>query len=62
MSNLGGKPGELHATITITRAATGKVETYEVVGKVEGMSGDEAEVAMKELGIPIVKPVEQSKE
>jgi hypothetical protein len=31
-SNLQGQPGELRMTIEIKRAATGKVETFEVVG------------------------------
>ena len=34
MSELKGQPGELRATIHITRKATGKVETYELVGQV----------------------------
>lgn len=32
MSDLKGQPGELRATIQIKRKATGKVETYEIVG------------------------------
>lgn len=32
MNDLAGKQGEVHATITIVRAGTGKVETYELVG------------------------------
>lgn len=32
MNDLTGQPGELKATITITRKATGKVETYELTG------------------------------
>ena len=35
MSELKGQPGEVHMTIEITRAATGKVETYELVGHVD---------------------------
>jgi hypothetical protein len=35
MSEIKGQMGELRATIHITRAATGKVETYELVGHVE---------------------------
>lgn len=31
-SNLKGQPSELHFTVTVTRKATGKVETYEMVG------------------------------
>ena len=33
MSELKGQSGELHATIQITRKATGKVETFELVGR-----------------------------
>lgn len=32
---LSGQVGELRATVTITRKATGKVETYELVGCVD---------------------------
>jgi transcription elongation GreA/GreB family factor len=32
---LKGKPGELRCTVEIKRAATGKVETYELIGKAE---------------------------
>lgn len=32
--NLKGKPGELRLTVEVKRAATGKVETYELIGKV----------------------------
>lgn len=32
MIELKGPPGELHFTLTVTRAATGKVETFEMVG------------------------------
>lgn len=32
MADLKGVPGELRATIQIKRIATGKVETYELVG------------------------------
>jgi len=34
MSNLGGAAGELRGTVTITRKATGAVETYQIVGRV----------------------------
>ena len=33
MSDLKGQIGELRATITIKRKATGKVDTYELVGR-----------------------------
>jgi hypothetical protein len=32
MADLKGQPGELRMTLQIKRAATGKVETYEMVG------------------------------
>ncbi len=32
MSDLKGVPGEMRATIHITRKATGKTETFEIVG------------------------------
>ena len=32
MNDLKGQPAELRATITIKRAATGKEETYDLVG------------------------------
>jgi hypothetical protein len=34
MSDLNGQPGELRMTIEIVRAATGKTETVEMVGKI----------------------------
>ena len=40
-----GTPGEVRMTIGVTRKATGKTETYELVGKV---TGDEAEQLTKE--------------
>lgn len=33
MSSLNGTPGELRMMVTITRAATGKTETVELIGK-----------------------------
>ena len=33
MNELSGKGGELRATVTVTRKATGAVETYELVGQ-----------------------------
>lgn len=47
MSDLKGQGGELRATIQVTRAATGMVETYELIG---GCSLEEA----KALGAKIV--------
>lgn len=32
MNDIAGKPGELRMTVSITRKATGEVETYELVG------------------------------
>lgn len=34
MSELNGQPGELRFTVEVKRKATGKVETYELIGKV----------------------------
>jgi hypothetical protein len=36
MSELKGKGGELRFTVEVKRAATGKVETYELIGKIDG--------------------------
>lgn len=35
MAELRGKSGELRFTVEVKRAATGKVETYELIGKVD---------------------------
>jgi hypothetical protein len=32
MAELQGQPGELRLTVEVKRAATGKVETYELIG------------------------------
>lgn len=34
MNDLVSAPGELHFTVQVTRKDTGKVETFEMVGKV----------------------------
>jgi hypothetical protein len=34
MNNLQGQEGEVRFTVTVKRAATGKEETFEMVGKV----------------------------
>lgn len=34
MAELQGQVGELRFTVEVTRAETGKVETYELVGKI----------------------------
>lgn len=34
MNNLQASPGELRATVSITRKSTGKVETYKLIGRV----------------------------
>ena len=36
MSELTGQTGELRFTIQITRKETGKVEEYELIGKIDG--------------------------
>jgi hypothetical protein len=35
MSELKGKGGELRFTVEVKRAATGKVETYDLIGKID---------------------------
>jgi hypothetical protein len=35
MAELNGQPGELRFTVEIKRAATGKTERFELIGKVE---------------------------
>lgn len=40
MAELNGKPGELRFTVEVKRAATGKVETFELIGKVDGDGRD----------------------
>ena len=34
MAELNGQPGEVRMTIEIRRAATGKTETYELIGNI----------------------------
>lgn len=41
MPELTGQPGELRATVHVTRKATGKVETYELVGHVMPQAEEE---------------------
>lgn len=38
---LQGQPAELRATITIKRAATGKTETYDLIGRVPALPADQ---------------------
>jgi hypothetical protein len=40
MADLKGAPGELRFTIHITRKATGKTETHELIGKVNDDGGN----------------------
>ena len=40
MNELNGKPGELRFTIQVKRAATGKIDTYDMVGKVTDDGGN----------------------
>lgn len=40
MAELAGETGELRLGIEIRRKATGKVEKYDLVGKVNGYGGD----------------------
>ena len=46
MSDLKGQGGELRATIQVTRAATGMVETYELIG---GCSLEEAKAQRQSI-------------
>ncbi len=36
MAELKGQPSELQFTVEVKRAATGKVETYRMIGKTDG--------------------------
>lgn len=36
MTELNGKPGELRFTVEVKRAATGKVERYDMIGRING--------------------------
>lgn len=36
MAELKGKPGELRFTIEVKRKDTGKTETFEMIGKIDG--------------------------
>ena len=46
-NNVQAQPAVLHATIQITRAATGKVETYQIVGTPAGVKGEAGRVPAK---------------
>jgi hypothetical protein len=50
MISLIGQPGELRMTVEITRAATGKTETYELVGTAEIEENEETEAPKNEEG------------
>jgi hypothetical protein len=50
MSSLVGQKGEVHMTVEITRAATGKTETYELVGTAEIEENEETETPKNEEG------------
>lgn len=43
MAELQGQPGEVRMTIEVKRAATGKVETFELIGTVEADESAEEE-------------------
>jgi len=45
MTQLAGAAGELRGTVTITRKATGAVETYEIVGRVSPEQAKQLEQA-----------------
>jgi hypothetical protein len=46
-NNVQAQPAVLHATIQITRAATGKVETYQIVGTPAEVKGEAGRVPAK---------------
>jgi hypothetical protein len=54
MSSLIGQVGEMRATISITRKATGKVDTFEIIGAVtqEQLDALVAEAAAKKQPMP----------
>ena len=56
MVSLNGQPGHLQFTVTITRKATGAVETYNMVGYAE----PEQQEALERATAPILQP--ESKE
>ena len=61
MASLNGQPGHLQFTVTITRNATGAVETYNMVGYVEpDKVGADPQAALERVIAPILKP--ESKE
>jgi hypothetical protein len=41
MTDLTGQPGEVRMTIEVKRAATGEVETFELVGTIEAEEEEE---------------------
>lgn len=45
--NIKGNAGEVRATIQVTRAATGEVETYELVGAVDAAQATAVEGMVK---------------
>ena len=59
MSDLKGQPAEVRFTITIKRAATGKVETHEMVGHSDPEKLAEI-LAREQTAISAVKPNEES--
>ena len=52
MNNLTGQAGELRMSIQVTRAATGKVEEYELIGKC-------TEEEARQLGATVVEKTEK---
>ena len=45
MSDLSGKPAEVHFTISIKRAATGLTEHYQMVGRVDNAPQEQPQPA-----------------
>ena len=48
--NIGGNGGELRMTIEIKRAATGEVETHELVGKITSEQAEQLNLKEQENG------------
>ena len=57
MNDLKGLPAELRCVLTIKRAGTGKVETYDVVNKV---TPEQVAALLKEK--PEAEPINETKE
>jgi len=52
MSDLKGQRGELGITVTVTRKATGKTETYHLTSVIEGEDAERAQRMVEEINQP----------